>query len=244
MAKRSRKPKPQATPDALARDFLGLCREEVRCAKEEEKVGLKQNNEYARNKALQASGMAVEYVYKALLLANGTGLQNIGRTGHSIRLLHGKLQGDDKTELEAAIVEIGWPTVDRWLRYMDGTLRQGDRRYLMFDQDGRRNGIAYPTDGPASVDGICCIVAKAFDLADAHVAFLATKEKQRASRVELDKKHPRQKRGPLIGTINLPAGKVEEGEPLGGMVIDRTTGEVRILSPEETVRKERGEKDA
>ena len=65
---------PTISMDAIARDYLGLVREEMRVARYEQTVGIEESNEYAWNKALQSAGYAAELAYKALLLAQGTRL--------------------------------------------------------------------------------------------------------------------------------------------------------------------------
>ena len=71
---KKRKPKgsarlPKVSMDQIARDYLGLAREEMRVARYEKTVGVKESNEYAWNKGLQSAGYAAELAYKALLLA-------------------------------------------------------------------------------------------------------------------------------------------------------------------------------
>ena len=151
---------PRISMDVIARDYLGLAREEVRVAQYEQTVSVKESNEYARNKALQSAGYSAELAYKALLLAQGTRPPGDPGKGHRVLILHRKLEASDKRLLEAEILQIGWPTVDEWLRYMDETVRPAHRRYLMYDLTGQRRGVTYPTYGPASIEGIGRVVAK------------------------------------------------------------------------------------
>ena len=146
-------------------------------------------------------------------------------------ILHRKLEASDKRLLEAEILQIGWPTVDEWLRYMDETVRPAHRRYLMYDLTGQRRGVTYPTYRPASIEGIGRVVAKVSELADARVSFTTMQNKQRQSLARSQKEAAAQGReiGPLIATINIPAGYAAEGEFLGGININQETGEVEIL---------------
>ena len=121
---------PKISMDVIARDYLGLTREELRVAQYEQSVGLKENNEYARNKALQSAGSAVELSYKALLLAQGTRPPGDSRKGHRVLILHRMLEAGDKRTLGAEILQIGWASVNQWLRYMDETVCPAHRRYL------------------------------------------------------------------------------------------------------------------
>ena len=222
---------PEISMDVIARDYLGLAREEMRVAQYEQQVGLQESNEYARNKALQSAGYAVELAYKALLLAQGTKPPGDPGKGHRVLILHRKLDASDKRILEEEILQIGWTSVQEWLRYMDETVRPAHRRYLMYDLTGQRRGVTYPTHGPASSDGIGRVVAKAFELADARVGFTAMQNKQRQSQAGMTAEVGGQtvERGPLIATINIPAGYAAEGEFLGGVSINPKTGAVEIL---------------
>ena len=217
--------------DVIARDYLGLAREEMRVAQYEQTVSVKESNEYARNKALQSAGYSAELAYKALLLAQGTRPPGDPGKGHRVLILHRKLEVSDKRLLEAEILQIGWPTVDEWLRYMDETVRPAHRRYLMYDLTGQRRGVTYPTYGPASIEGIGRVVAKVSELADARVSFTTMQNKQRQSLARSQKEAAAQglEIGPLIATINIPAGYAAEGEFLGGININQETGEVEIL---------------
>lgn len=220
--------------DVIAQDYLGLAREEMRVAQYEQQVGLHESNEYARNKALQSAGYAAELAYKALLLAQGTWPPGDSGKGHRILILHRKLEGSDKRILEAELLQIGWPSVHEWLRYMDETVRPAHRRYLMYDLTGRRRGVTYPTHGPASIDGIGRVVAKVFELADARVDFIAMEANRRQSLTGLRKHAEAQGAGvgPHIATINLPAGYAAEGEFLGGVSFNPKSGAVEILDRE------------
>lgn len=242
-AMKRRRPKgsarmPRISMDVIARDYLGLASEEMRVAMYEQSVGLKESNEYARNKALQSAGYAAELAYKALLLAQGTRPPGDAGKGHRVLILHRKLEPVDKRILEAAIRQIGWPSVDRWLRYMDETVRPALRRYLMYDLTGQRRGVTYPTHGPASIDGIGRVVAKAFELADARVGFTAMQNKQRQSQAAMQAEAGGQavERGPHIATINIPAGHAADGEFLGGIAFDPETGGIEIMDRDSSTR--------
>ena len=219
----------------MARDFLGLAREEIRVALIEDSVGTQDDNVYARNKALQSAGMAVELAYKALILGQGKTPIGSGRKGHRIEVLHGQLTGTDKEILEAQIREVGWPTPSDWCRYMDDTVRHAQRKYLMYNPQRQRQGVSFPTHGPASVAGIKRVFDKAFELADRGVHFRENQHRSRQSQTQA-RAHGLPdgvEIGPQIAEINLPEGFAPAGEPLGGIEIDSRTGEIRIIQADE-----------
>lgn len=233
---KKRKPKgsarlPTISMDAIARDYLGLVREEMRVARYEKTVGIKESNEYAWNKSLQSAGYGVELAYKALLLAQGTRPPGDAGKGHRVLILHRKLEDNDKRILEAEILEAGWSSVDEWLRYMDETVRPALRRYLMYDLTGQRRGVTYAAYGPASVEGIARVVAKVFELADARVGFTAMQNNNHQSFEGSQKEAGTQEFeiGPPIATINIPAGHFADGELIAGITINPKTGEAKIL---------------
>lgn len=120
--KARRASKAKVSSDIMARDFLGLAQEEKRVAQYEETVGFRESNVYARNKALQSAGMAVELAYKALILGQRKTPIGSGRKGHRIEVLHRQVTGKDKLELERGIGEVGWPDAAAWCRYLDETV--------------------------------------------------------------------------------------------------------------------------
>ena len=233
---RSRGPtKPKVSADVMARDFLGLAVEEIRVARMEESVGTKEDNVYARNKALQSAGMAVELVYKALILGQGKTPIGSGQKGHRIKVLHGQLGGSDKELLEARIREVGWPTPSDWCRYMDDTVKHAQRKYLMYDPQRQRQGVSFPTHGPASVVGIERVFDRAFELADRRVRLWKHQRRSRQSQTQA-RAHGLPdgvERGPLIAEINIREGFARAGEPLGRIAIDDRTGEIRVMQADE-----------
>lgn len=233
---KKRKPKgsarmPRISMDVIARDYLGLAREEMRVAQYERTVGIEESNEYATSKALQSAGYAVELAYKALLLAQGTRPPGDSGKGHRVLILHRKIEASDKRILETEIVEVGWPSVDDWLRYLDETVRPAHRRYLMYDLTGQRRGVTYPTHGPASIDGIGRVVTKVSELADVRVGFSTMQKQQRQSLAALQQEAAAQGvgLGPHLATINIPEGYAADGEFLGGINFNPKTGEIKIL---------------
>ena len=219
------------TADAIARDYLGLAFEEMRVALTEDLVGTQEDNVFARNKALQSAGMAVELVYKALILGQGNRPAGSGQKGHRIAVLHGQLSGTEKELLEARIREVGWPTPSAWCRYMDDTVQHTQRKYLMYDPQGQRRGVSFPSHGPASVAGIGSVFDRAFELADRRVRF--RRPEQSPTQAPVQGLPDGVEIGPHIATINLPSGFARKGEPLGGIQIDHGTGEIRILKANE-----------
>lgn len=224
--------KPQVSTDVMARDFLGLALEELRVAEMEDSVGTQEQNVYARNKALQSAGMGMELVYKALILGQRKTPVGFGRKGHRIAVLHGQLCGTDKEQLEERIREVGWPAPSDWCRYMDDAVNHAQRKYLMYDPRRQRQGVSFPTHGPASVAGVKCVFDKAFELADCHVGFREHQRKLRQSQTQSpsDGLPAGVERGPLIATINLPEGFAPAGKPLGGVDLDLRTGAIRIVN--------------
>ena len=227
--------KPRVSADVMARDFLGLAVEEIRVARMEDSVGTQEDNVYARNKALQSAGMGVELVYKALILGQGKTPIGSGQKGHRIEVLHGQLSGTDKELLEDRIRDVGWPTPSDWCRYMDDTVKHAQRKYLMYDPQRQRQGVSFPTHGPASVVGITRVFDKAFELADCRVRFRETQRRLRQSQRQA-RAHPLPdgvEVGPLIAEINLREGFARAGEPLGGIALDDRTGEIRVMHADE-----------
>ena len=228
--------KPTVSADVMARDFLGLAFEEIRVALIEDSVGTQNDNVYARNKALQSAGMAVELAYKALILGQGKAPIGSSQKGHRIAVLHRQLTGTDKELLEDRIREVGWPTPSDWCRYMDDTLKHAQRKYLLYDPQKQRQGVSFPTHGPASVAGIQRVFDKAFELADHRVHFAEHQRRLRQSSSQSSGAHQLPdgvERGPLIAEINLREGFARAGEPLGGIALDHHTGEVRVMHPDE-----------
>ena len=227
--------KPKVSADVMARDFLGLAVEELRVALTEDSLGIQEDNVYARNKALQSAGMGVELVYKALILGQRKTPIGFGQKGHRIAMLHAQLDGTDKEQLEGRIREVGWPAPSDWCRYMDGTVNHAQRKYLMYDPQRERQGVSFPTHGPASVPGIKCVFDKAFELADCRVDFREHQRRRRQSpKQSLNDGLPvGVERGPLIAEINLAEGFAPAGEPLGGIELDLRTGAVRIVDADE-----------
>ena len=215
----------------MARDFLGLAFEEMRVAVAEQSVGNKTGNTYARNKALQSAGMALELAYKALILGQGKTPIGSGQKGHRIEVLHRQVTGADKESLEACILAVGWPHASEWCRYMDETVIHAQRKYLLYDLQRRSRGVTFPTHGPASLPGIKRVFDKAFELADGRVGFSEHQLRERQS----SSKHLPDgvERGPLIAQINIPEGFAKQGEPLGGIAFDDRTGEIRVMGPDE-----------
>ena len=227
--------KPRVSPVVMARDFLGMAIEEIRVARTEESIGTRDSNVYARNKALQSAGMGVELVYKALILGQGRTPIGSGQKGHRIEVLHGQLSGTDKDELEKRIRDVGWPTASDWCRYLDDTVKHAQRKYLMYDTQRQRQGVSFPTQGPASVAGMVRVFEKGFELADRRVRFSPLQRRPNPSQTpsRLPELPDGVTIGPLIAELNLPEGYARSGEPLGGISLDPRTGEVRVLSPDE-----------
>lgn len=227
--------KPKISPDVMARDFLGMAREEIRVALHEESIGTRDDNVYARNKALQSAGMGVELVYKALILGQSKTPIGSGQKGHRIEVLHGQITGSDLESLEGRIRDVGWPAASDWCRYLDDTVKHTQRKYFMYDARRQRQGIAFPIHGPASVAGIVRVFERAFELADRRVRFIQHQNKKNLSQTSSTSPDVPDgfTIGPLMGEINIREGYAAAGEPLGGMQIDRNTGEVRILHPDE-----------
>ena len=101
----------------------------------------------------------------------------------------------------------------------------------MYDLSGRRRGVTYAAFGPASVEGISRVVAKAFELADARVGFTAMQNNDHKSFEGSQKEAGTQEFeiGPPIATINIPAGHFADGEFIAGITINPKTGEAKIL---------------
>ncbi len=230
--KAHRNRKSRISPDIMARDFLGMADEEIRVARAEEAIGTQHDNIYARNKALQSAGMGIELVYKALILAQGVKSDGKVSKGHRIKVLHAQLVGTDKDELEKCICNLGWPDPSEWCRYLDDTVNHTQRKYFMYDTQRQRQGISFPTWGPASVAGIVQVFERAFELADRRVQF-STRKRHPSPSQALHLPDNGEIRRRLIAEINLPEGQVRSGEPLGGMSQRLDTGDVRILSPDE-----------
>ena len=223
--------RPKVSADVVARDYLGLALEEFRVAEMEDSVGTQEHNVYARNKALQSAGMGVELVYKALILGQCKTPVGFGRKGHRIAVLHGQLSGTDKEQLEARIRDVGWPAPSDWCRYMDDTVNHTQRKYLMYDPQRQRQGVSFPTHGPASVAGIKCVFEKALELVDCHVDFREHQRRLRQSQTQspTDGLPAGVVRGPLIAEINLAEGFAPAGEPLGGIELNPRTGAIRVV---------------
>ena len=136
--------------DIVAKDYLGVSKEEMRVAIIEEGIAHKEDNPYARNKALQSTGLAIELAYKALILAQGK-----APTGtHKITSLHKQLrEGDDKKSIEKQVLEGGWDTVSAWISFVDTNIDHPQRKYYMYDTEQQRYGVAFPAYGAASVVG-------------------------------------------------------------------------------------------
>ena len=225
---------PEAGTDIVAKDYLGVSREELRVAIFEDSIAENEDNPYARSKALQSTGIAIELAYKALILAQGK-----TPTGtHKIALLHKQLRdGDEKTSIEKRILEVGWDTVSDWISFIDTNIDHPQRKYHMYDIKRQRYGIAFPASGAASVAGVKKVYDALFEVVDAkiEVSSRMVKKELAAGVAETTDVAPASTAqvGPLIAEINIPAGFAAEGEPLGGLVINPKSGEVRILKPDE-----------
>lgn len=105
----------------------------------------------------------------------------------------------------------------------------------MYDTQRQRQGISFPTHGPASVAGMVRVFEKAFELADRRVQFSPRQRRPNPSQTpsRLSELPDGVETGPLIAEINLPEGYARSGEPLGGISLDPRTGEVRVLGPDE-----------
>ena len=182
--------------------------EEIRVARTEESIGTRDSNVYARNKALQSAGIGVELVYKALIRGQGRTPIGSGQKGHRIEVLHGQLSGTDKDELEKRIRDVGWPTASDWCRYLDDTVKHAQRRYLMYDTKRQRQGVSFPTHGPASVAGMVRVFEKAFELADRRVRFSPLQRRPNPSQTpsRLLELPDGVTIGPLIAELNLSEG--------------------------------------
>ena len=78
------------------------------------------------NVALVSVGIAIELMYKVLLIADRVEIQ----ATHDIRTLHGSLE-TRKGQVESILLGEGWPDVETFLAFMDNDLRHADRKYWM-----------------------------------------------------------------------------------------------------------------
>lgn len=87
------------------------------------------------NVALVSAGIAIELIYKVLLIADR--VKTISE--HNITKLHGLLEAR-KSHVEEILLTEGWESVEDYLRFMDERLRHADRRYWMSNPAKRKRG--------------------------------------------------------------------------------------------------------
>ncbi len=110
--------------DSLAWMRVAL-REDAESGRVTGKTGI--NIDHARlNVSLVSAGIAIELIYKVLLVADKVEIKSV----HTITTLHGLLQSR-KALVEGILLDEGWPSVEAFLEFMDESIRHGDRKYWM-----------------------------------------------------------------------------------------------------------------
>lgn len=103
------------------------------------------------NVGLVCAGIAIELIYKVLLIADRA--QTVSQ--HSITELHRRLE-QRKHRVESILVDEGWGDVDAFLQFMDNHLRHADRKYWMSNPSKQtRNAAGFSlARGPMTIPGL------------------------------------------------------------------------------------------
>ena len=120
------------------------------------------------NVALVSGGIAIELMYKVLLIADRVDTRVDNRPTHDIAKLHGSLESR-KDQVETILVDEGWPSVESFLDFMDNNLKHADRKYWMSNPPnlrGRRGVSFVIAIGPMTVPGIARVHGKLAALVD------------------------------------------------------------------------------
>ena len=89
------------------------------------------------NVGLVSAGIAIELLYKVLLIADRVEI----KPKHDVTTLHGLLE-TRKELVESILLEEGWPTVEAFLDFMDNDLRHWDRKYWM-SKPPKRSAVGF-----------------------------------------------------------------------------------------------------
>ena len=111
-------------------------REDAESGREKGKSG-RDIDHHRLNVGLVSAGIAIELMYKVILVADRVEF----KATHDIRTLHGLLEAR-KGRVEGILLEEGWPTVEAFLDFMDNDLRHADRKYWM-SKPPRRGAVGF-----------------------------------------------------------------------------------------------------
>ena len=109
-------------------------REDAESGRERGKSG-RDIDHHRLNVGLVSAGIAIELVYKVILIAD----RGEFKATHDIRTLHGLLEAR-KGRVEGILLEEGWPTVEAFLDFMDNDLRHADGPRPRSQEDGGLGG--------------------------------------------------------------------------------------------------------
>ena len=106
------------------------------------------------NVALVSAGVAIELIYKVLLIADRAEI----KATHDIGTLHGLLEGR-KAQVENIVLGEEWSNVKAFLDFMDDDLKHADRKYWMSNPPkGQRGGTGFGiATGPMTVPSLARI---------------------------------------------------------------------------------------
>lgn len=142
-------------------------REDTESARRRERSG-RETDHHRLNVALVCAGIAIELMYKVLLIADRVDTRVDDRPTHDITKLHGQLEVR-KSHVEGILVGEGWSDVEAFLRFMDQHLNHADRKYWMSNPPNRagREGVGFSiADGPSTVPGLARVHRKMASLVD------------------------------------------------------------------------------
>ena len=96
------------------------------------------------NVALVSAGIAIELIYKVILIADRVDTRVDNKPTHDIAKLHGLLESR-KDQVESILLGEGWRSVDSFLDFMDNELKHADRKYWMSSPPNlkERRGVGF-----------------------------------------------------------------------------------------------------
>ena len=115
------------------------------------------------NVSLVSAGIAIELIYKVLLIADR--VETISE--HNITKLHGLLDAR-KSQVENILVGEGWSDIKLFLDFMDKDLKHAERKYWMSNPSkGKRDGTSFAiATGVMTVPSLARIHRRIADLVD------------------------------------------------------------------------------
>ena len=193
-------------------------------------------NHHMLNIATISAGVAIELIYKALALAEGGPVIK----KHDIGKLHNAIpRSETKREIEKTLNDLGWPGTKKWVEFTDEEIEHDNRRYWNYDPNkihSRGLGFVIGID-IKTIPAIAKVHLRLSDLARQRIwenwesVSLVDVERERSRNVTPETVYGASM-GPLLATLNLPAGFAGKGRILGGVQISSDTGEATIIPPE------------